>query len=78
MSIWEFNLPIKLHNLIGLQYWELSQEVLLSMATNGKDWMGKSRLLDCILICIANWTVVLSSFTRSIIKSELFVLPWWI
>jgi hypothetical protein len=26
--------------------------------------MGKSRLLDCILICIANWTVVLGSFTK--------------
>jgi hypothetical protein len=24
---------------------------------NGKGWMGKRRLLDCILICIADWTV---------------------
>ncbi len=36
----------------------------LSMAAYGKGWMGKSRLLDGILICIANWTVVLGSFTR--------------
>ncbi len=32
----------------------------------GKGWMGKSRLFDCILICIVNWTVASGSFTRGI------------
>jgi hypothetical protein len=38
--------------------------------------MGKSRLLDCTLICIANWTVVSDSLQEVLhIKPELFVLP---
>jgi hypothetical protein len=41
----------------------VSQEVLLGMATL---WMGNSRLLDCILICIANWIIEMASFTRNI------------
>jgi hypothetical protein len=35
MSIWEFTLTVKLHNLIGPQYWEFSQEVLHD-STSGK------------------------------------------
>jgi hypothetical protein len=41
------------------QHLAVSKEVLLSM---GKGWMGKSRLLDCIIIYIAYWTVGTSDF----------------
>jgi hypothetical protein len=40
----------------------LSLEILLSMATMAMS----GRLLDCILICIANWTLLLGSFTKGI------------
>jgi hypothetical protein len=40
--------------------------------------MGKSRLLDWILIYIANWTVVCAVLqVVLLIIPELFVLPWY-
>jgi hypothetical protein len=38
--------------------------------------MGKSRLLDCILLWIAHWTVVLGQFYQrySIIKPDFFCI----
>ncbi len=52
ISIWKFNLPIKQHNLIGPQYWEFSQEVLL-MWPVGRGGGFERMLLDSIIMCIA-------------------------
>jgi hypothetical protein len=52
MSIWEFNMPIKQHNLIGPQYIGISEEVLQNI-TNGGGGGGYERmLLDSMIVCI--------------------------
>jgi hypothetical protein len=65
MSIWEFNLPIKEHNLIGPQYWKFSQEVLL-ICPVGRGRGYERMLLDSLIMCIAYLTSVIGSFTISI------------